>query len=126
MSRPKYLPKPLKYLGQGGKYRGGGFLWQLRCNVLVVQFSRDSDSIVLVVTHLSFFCCESDLFSLFNEYGSIKAFGLFRRVTRNNNIVMTDILGTVIFAKITMDAGHQAEEMIRIMNNHLFLGRRLR
>ncbi len=69
----------------------------------------------LVVENLSFFCEESHLFNLFDQYADVQLIKIVK-----------DGSGCPRFAHITITSENYAVEMQRILNNHLFMGRRLR
>ena len=71
----------------------------------------------IFVGNLSFFCEENHLFDLFNEYGTVKNV----RIVRNDNNTRS-----LMFGFVTMLSAHEAVEMARLLNNHLFMGRAIR
>ncbi len=71
----------------------------------------------IFVGNLSFFCEENHLFDLFLEYGAVKNV----RIIRNDNNTRS-----LMFGFVTMSSPHEATEMARLLNNHLFMGRSMR
>ena len=104
---------------------------------------------VLVVNNLPFFCQERDLSNLFNSYGHVRQVVIYRHehVRASNSasddyhhsskvpeeealVVVPDniyeYMGIAVFAKVIVESISEANEIIRIMNNHLLMGRRFR
>ncbi len=73
---------------------------------------------LLLVTNLSFFCERQHLYELFDQYGHIQQMNLFR------NEWTTQISSPC--ALVTMESPSEAREMMRILSNHLFMGRKMR
>ena len=71
----------------------------------------------LFVGNLSYFCEEKDLFELFDQYGNVEDV----RIIKNDSGTRS-----LMFGFVTMASVYEAREMEKLLNNHLFMGRRLR
>ena len=69
------------------------------------------------VGNLSFFCREQDLLSLFRDYCCVQE----ARVMRSENSART-----LMYGFVTLSSAYEAREMAKLLNNHLFMGRRLK
>ncbi len=72
---------------------------------------------VLFVGNLSFFCEEKHLFELFNQYGPVENV----HIVRND-----DHTRSLLFGFVTMTTAHAAREMHRLLNECMFMGRRMK
>jgi RNA recognition motif-containing protein len=72
---------------------------------------------IVFVGNLSYFCEESDLFELFNQYGRVQHVRIVRNDTNTRSLM---------FGFVTLSSVHEAREMERLLNNHLFMGRSMR
>lgn len=72
---------------------------------------------VVFVGNLSYFCEESHLYDLFDQYGHVQHV----RIVRNDSNTRS-----LMFGFVTVGSPHEAREMERLLNNHLFMGRRMR
>ncbi len=73
---------------------------------------------ILLVTNLSYFCQETHIFDVFDMYGHVQQIDLIRN-DRTSELCSPCAL-------VTMESVAEATEMTRILNNHLFMGRRLK
>ncbi len=71
----------------------------------------------LFIGNLSYFCEEKDLFELFDQYGNVEDV----RIIKNDSGTRS-----LMFGFVSMSTVHEAREMEKLLNNHLFLGRRIR
>ncbi len=79
--------------------------------------SRLSNPLELFVGNLSYFCEEKDIFALFNDYSTVT----------NVRIMRTDDQTRSLKYGFVVIANHQElEEICRLLNGHLFMGRCLR
>lgn len=69
------------------------------------------------VGNLSFFCRESDLYALFSQYADVCNV----RITRNAHTQRS-----LLFGFVALSDRETAREMARLLDGHLFLGRRMR
>ena len=72
---------------------------------------------ILFVGNLSFFCEESHLFDLFDQYAHVNGV----RIVRNDNRTRS-----LMFGFVTLSSVHEAKEMERVLNGSFFMGRRLK
>jgi RNA recognition motif-containing protein len=72
---------------------------------------------VVFVGNLSYFCEENHLFELFNQYAHVQHV----RVVHNDNNTRS-----LMFGFVTLATTREALEMERLLNNHLFMGRRMK
>ncbi len=90
----------------------------MHTNTFSTDLSRSSEeSNGVFVGNLSFFCEECHLYDLFLEYGQVQ----HARIVRNDNNSRS-----LLFGFVTMSSPHEAAEMARLLNNHLYMGRSLR
>lgn len=73
------------------------------------------------VGNLSYFCDESDLFTLFDSYAEV----ITCRVMRNSNNP-ENINRSLLFGFVTLSSVHEAKEMSKLLTGMLFMGRKLR
>ncbi len=85
-----------------------------------VPFQPTTTTLVLVVTHLPFGCRENDLFRVFQESSDVKQILIFRSFSGES------ILGTIVSAKVIVSSNADPTEIIRILDKHVFLGRKMR
>lgn len=71
----------------------------------------------LFIGNLSYFCEEKDLFDLFDQYGSVEDVRIIKNDTGTRSLM---------FGFVTMSSVHEAREMEKLLNNHMFMGRRIR
>jgi RNA recognition motif-containing protein len=69
------------------------------------------------VGNLSYFCTETDLFELFSQYVPVEDV----RIVRNDSGRRSLMFGFIIFP-----SPFEAMEAVKILNNHLFMGRNLK
>jgi RNA recognition motif-containing protein len=72
---------------------------------------------VVFVGNLSYFCEETHVFELFNQYGHVQHV----RIVRNDSNTRS-----LMFGFVTLSSIHEAREIERLLNNHMFMGRRMR
>ncbi len=72
---------------------------------------------ILFVGNLSYFCEERHLFELFNQYGPVE-----KTVIIHNEQQIKSLL----FGFVTMKSAHAAQELQRLMDGHMFMGRRMK
>ncbi len=72
---------------------------------------------VLFVGNLSYFCEESQLHSLFDEYCYVQNVRIHRNEAKTRSLQ---------FGFITVSSPGEAKKMESMLNNHLFMGRKLR
>jgi RNA recognition motif-containing protein len=72
---------------------------------------------VIFVGNLSFFCEEKHLYDLFHQYSHVDHV----RILQNSNKTKSLMYG---FVTVTGDA--EAKELVHMLDNHLFMGRRLK
>lgn len=70
----------------------------------------------IFVGDLSFFCTETHLFELFSQYGNVQSVRIVRsqKKTRSLN-----------FGFVCLESVHQSQEVCKILNGHLFMGRKI-
>ncbi len=71
----------------------------------------------IFVGSLSYFCDEQDLFNLFNQYSTVSNVRIMRSDDKSRSLKF----GFVIVAN-----RKEVEEVCRLMNGHLFMGRQMR
>jgi RNA recognition motif-containing protein len=71
----------------------------------------------LFVGNLSYFCEEKDLYELFDQYGNVEDVRIIKNDSGSRSLM---------FGFVTMASVHEAREMEKLLNNHLFLGRKIR
>lgn len=69
------------------------------------------------VGNLSYFCTETDLYELFSQYVPVEDV----RIVRNDSGRRSLMFGFIIFP-----SPFEAVEAVKILNNHLFMGRNLK
>jgi RNA recognition motif-containing protein len=67
--------------------------------------------------NLSFFCQESDLFQLFQDYARVRSVRVIRNQERTKSLM---------FGFVRFETTAEAEEMARVFNGQMFLGRRIK
>jgi RNA recognition motif-containing protein len=72
---------------------------------------------VLFIGNLSFFCEDSHLFELFSQYGPVE------KATVVHNDEHTKSL---LYGFVTMATTHAAFELQRLLDGHVFMGRRMK
>ncbi len=72
---------------------------------------------VLFVGNLSFFCEERDLQNLFGQYAPVQSI----RIVRND-----DKTRSLMYGFVAMASNQEAMEMVKLFNDHLFMGRRMK
>ncbi len=72
---------------------------------------------VLFVGNLSFFCEESHLHTLFDEYCYVQNVRIHRNESKSKSLQ---------FGFITVSSSGEAKKMEAMLNNHWFMGRKLR
>lgn len=80
--------------------------------------SPQRDPLEIFVGNLSYFCEENDLYELFNSYSTVTNV----RVMRANPEQRRPLL----YGFIMLTSRPEVEEMCRLFNGHLFMGRHLR
>jgi RNA recognition motif-containing protein len=93
---------------------GGGPPLQVFPGVPSIPHSQPNE---LFVGNLSFFCTERDLFELFSEYAEVVNVRIARNEQKNRSLMF----GFVAFGNM-----HEAREMSRLFQRHIFQGRNLR
>ncbi len=83
--------------------------------------SKAMNSNTLFVGNLSFFCEESHLFQLFDQYGDVQQVHIIRNVVKSASSPSRPLFGFV-----TLKSDAQVADAIRILDNHFFMGRTLR
>ncbi len=83
--------------------------------------SKVMNSNTLFVGNLSFFCEESHLFQLFDQYGDVQQVHIIRNVVKSASSPSRPLFGFV-----TLKSDAQVADAIRILDNHFFMGRTLR
>ncbi len=71
----------------------------------------------LFVGNLSYFCEEKDLYALFEENGHVEDV----RIIKNDSGTRS-----LMFGFVTMSTIHETREMEKLLNNQMFMGRKLR
>lgn len=71
----------------------------------------------LFIGNLSYFCEEKDLFELFDQYGNVEDVRIIKNDTGTRSLM---------FGFVTMSSVHEAREMEKLLNGHMFMGRRIR
>ena len=74
------------------------------------------DNNLIFVGNLSFFCEEDDLYGLFNQYTRV----LSVRIVRDRKTKRS-----LMFGFVDIETLHEAKEMVRVLDNNLFMGRNL-
>ncbi len=71
----------------------------------------------IFIGDLSYFCTETHLFELFSQYGNVQSVRIVRsqKKTRSLN-----------FGFVCLETVHQAQEVSKLLNNHLFMGRNIK
>jgi RNA recognition motif-containing protein len=72
---------------------------------------------VLFIGNLSFFCEDHHLFDLFNEYGIVEKVVVVHDA---------DYTKSLLFGFVTMATAHTAQEVLRLLDGHMFMGRRMK
>ncbi len=72
----------------------------------------------LFVGNLSYFCEEHHLYDLFNTYANV----VDARIMRGGD----DNKRSLLYGFVTLSSLYELEEMSKLLNNHLLLGRRMR
>jgi hypothetical protein len=67
--------------------------------------------------NLSYFCEEKDLYQLFDQYAHVEDV----RIIKNDSGTRS-----LMFGFVTLSTVHEAREMEKLLNNYLFMGRRIR
>ncbi len=80
--------------------------------------SQNGGALELFVGNLSYFCEERHLYDLFNTYSNV----LDARIMRGGD----DNKRSLIYGFVTLSSLYELEEMSKLLNNHLLLGRRMR
>ncbi len=78
---------------------------------------------VLFVGNLSYFCEKIHLSKLFEQYGDVKKIQIIRRHSDSDD---ESTSRSLLFGFVTMSCEAFAIEVERILNDHMFMGRRLR
>ncbi len=97
------------------------FMSNVLQGTLLRDLKRDSMS-VLFVGNLSYFCEESHLAKLFEQYGVVKKIQIIRHSDNGDESTSRSLL----FGFVTMSCEAFAKEVERVLNHHMFMGRRLR
>jgi RNA recognition motif-containing protein len=71
----------------------------------------------LFVGNLSYFCEEKDLYQLFDQYAHVEDV----RIIKNDSGTRS-----LMFGFVSLSTVHEAREMEKLLNNYLFMGRRIR
>lgn len=69
------------------------------------------------VGNLSYFCDETALFNLFQEYANVVNVRIVRTEDRSRSL---------LFGFVAFKTAEEVQEITRLLNNHLFLGRNMR
>ncbi len=77
----------------------------------------DLSSCVVFVGNLSYFCEEPHLHKLFDNVGHVTHVRIVRNESNSRSLM---------YGFVTLSSFPEAQEIERLLNNHLFMGRRLR
>lgn len=79
--------------------------------------STPTGTIEVFVGNLSYFCEEKDLYTLFNEYFAVNHVRIMKNEDRTRSLM---------YGFVTANSLQEAQEMTRLLNGHLFMGRHLK